>query len=294
MSKQKIVNFNVFYTCSIQEKGKAPYVSLTELFETIRKEYEEYPQYKVVKNYNYDPVRIKKIEPPNKNGYYHIVVERLDDTRYQKTTIYGDSIDLELENDEYIGHEISILYDPAKNVMVIQRNFSSLSPSGIEKFIDSILFDYYEKYFSFSLIPAMDNNAFKRARNSKTYKQLTLKVKGQQRDDLLKGLVYGSYDGVETVEIVITANRSKNGELNKTITTSLLDDWHNEEETEKLKVKIIENDDSNVETVDLLRQTIKRSLKYEYREAGELNANSIFLDMVRIYSEDDDAISLIV
>lgn len=52
-----------------------------------------------------------------------------------KTTIYGESIDVDLEENEYIGHEVSILYDPFHHTMLIQRNISSLSPSGIERFL---------------------------------------------------------------------------------------------------------------------------------------------------------------
>lgn len=293
MTKQKVVNFNVFFTCSLETKGNASYVSLVDLFELIREQYENDPNYKVVKNYNFDPIRIKKIEPPNESGYYHIVMERLDDTRYQKTTIYGNSIDIDLEQNEYIGHEISILYDPANNAMLIQRNISSLSPSGIEKYIDSILFDCYEEIMNFKLVPAIDKDAFRKARNSDTFKQLVLKVKGDKSDDLLTGLHWtGRYEGVNTVEIIVTTNRSHTAELDSKTTGDILDHWVDDEDVEKLKVRAVENEFSNIETVDLLKQNIKRSIIYEYREAGELNANNIFLDMLRIYRDNDDAIAL--
>lgn len=295
MAKQKKVNFNVFYTCSLETKGEASYIPLTDLFDLIRQQYDNDPNYKVVKNYNFDPIRIKKIEPPNENGYYHIVMERLDDTRYQKTTIYGNSIDIDLEQNEYIGHEISILYDPANNAMLIQRNISSLSPSGIEKYIDSVLFDYYEELMNFKLVPAIDQEAFRKARNSYTFKQLVLKVKGDISNGLLTGLIGNrNYEGMNTVEITITTDHSWDAKLDSSITGNLLDNWIDEESVEKLKVRAIENEFSNIETVDLLKQNIKRSIIYEYREAGELNANNIFLDMLRIYRDDDDAIALLL
>lgn len=295
MAKQKKVNFNVFYTCSLETKGKASYIPLTDLFELIRQQYDNDPNYKVVINYNFDPIRIKKIEPPNENGYYHIVMERLDDTRYQKTTIYGNSIDIDLEQNEYIGHEISILYDPANNAMLIQRNISSLSPSGIEKYIDSVLFDYYEELMNFKLVPAIDQDAFRKARNSDTFKQLVLKVKGDKSNDLITGLIGNrSYEGMNTVEITIATDQSRGAELDSSITGNLLDHWIDEESVEKLKVRAVENEFSNIETVDLLKQNIKRSIIYEYREAGELNADNIFLDMLRIYRDNDDAIALLL
>lgn len=43
---------------------------------------------------------------------------------------------MELEDDEYVGEEVSVLYDEQLSIMVIQRNRNSLSPSGIEEFLN--------------------------------------------------------------------------------------------------------------------------------------------------------------
>ena len=43
---------------------------------------------------------------------------------------------MELEDDEYIGEEVSVLYDEQLSILVIQRNRNSLSPSGIEEFFN--------------------------------------------------------------------------------------------------------------------------------------------------------------
>ncbi|MCW9140950.1 hypothetical protein NR218_07850 [Staphylococcus sp. SUC_1.2] len=60
MPKQKIVNFNLFFTCSLENEQEASYLPLSDLFEAIRIDYENDTNYKVVKNYNFDPIRIKK------------------------------------------------------------------------------------------------------------------------------------------------------------------------------------------------------------------------------------------
>ena len=43
---------------------------------------------------------------------------------------------MELEDDEYVGEEVSVLYDEILSILVIQRNRNSLSPSGIEEFLN--------------------------------------------------------------------------------------------------------------------------------------------------------------
>lgn len=294
MVKTKIVNFNLFFVCGVVQEDYHEYFPLRDLLDVLIEDYNEFPSYKVVKNYNFDPIRIKSISPPQENGYYHIIMERLDDTKLQKTTIYGESIDVDLEENEYIGHEVSILYDPFHHTMLIQRNISSLSPSGIERFFDSVLFDYTGEYCNFSLISAIDRNTYDKAQNSNIYRQFAIKVKGNQVDDLIRGLSSNSIDGAEYIEIIVSTKKSKKSELNQFRTRQLLDDWANDSNVEKLSVKVKDDFDSKVESIDLIHQAIKRSLIYEYREAGQLNAQNIFLDMVRIYRDDDNALSLMI
>nr|WP_068129265.1 DUF6731 family protein [Nosocomiicoccus ampullae] len=294
MARTKIVNINIFYTCSLEDDGKYSYLPLQELFDTLKNDYESDKEYKVVKNYNFDPIRIKSVEKSNSTGYYHIIMERLDDKPLSKTTIYGESTNIELKDNEYIGHEISILYDPTKHVMLVQRNISSLSPSGVEKFIDSIYFDYYEEYANFKFVAAIDGRAKDKALNNDIYRSIALKVTGDDTDDLLLGISGNKYEGVESVEIIISTNRSKSAELDCQTSKNLLNRWVDDNNVEKLFVKTKETEDSPVEEIDLLKQALKRTLKYSYTEGIELNAHRIYFDMVDLYRNDDDAISLLV
>jgi hypothetical protein len=294
MSKTKVVNVNVFYSCSIEGKEMCSYLSLQELFDTIREDYESNKDFKVVKSYNFDPIRIKSIEVSNNTGYYHIIMERLDDRPLSKTTIYGESTGIDLKDNEYIGHEISILYDPLKHTMLIQRNISSLSPSGVERFIDSLYFDYYEEIANFKLVAAVDNRAKGKALNNEIFRRINLKVTGDDADDLLLAVSGSKYEGVESVEIIIATNRSKDAELDHDISKKILTDWVDDDKVEKLSVKTKETEDSPIKEIDLLRHSLKRTLEYTYQEGSELNAYRIYLDMEDLYRNGDDAISLLV
>jgi hypothetical protein len=294
MSRTKLVNINVFYSCAFEENEKYSYLSLKELFDTIKEEYEDDNEFKVVKSYNFDPIRIKSVDVSDITGYYHIIMERLDDRPLSKTTIYGDSTDLDLKENEYIGHEISILYDPAKNVMLVQRNISSLSPSGVEKFIDSLYFDYYEEFANFKLVAAIDRRAKTKALNNDIYRKITLKVTGEDTDDLLLGVSGNNYEGVESVEIVISTNRAKDSKLDYSVSKRILENWIDHDKVEKLSVKTKETEDTPIEEIDLLKHSLKRTLKYSYQEGVELNAYRIYSDMENLYRNDDEAISLLV
>lgn len=289
--RTKLVNINVFYPCEIYNDVAAYYVNLSEMFNTIKLRYERQPYYKEVANYNFDPIRLRTIEVDN-NGYFHIVFERLDSSAYYKTTIYGETEDLNLNDDEYIGHEISVLYDPAKNVMLIQRNVSSLSPSGIEMFIKQLYSDYYEEDIYFKLVAAIDNNAVNEALNKGVYRQLILKVDENSAQDLLHSVTNEEYEGVETVELIITTRKGKSSALNTITTQKILTRWVDDPSVEKLTVRAKEGIDMPIEEIDLLKQALKRTLEYRYEAGIELNATRVFEDMRDIYRNGDDALSL--
>ncbi|MEX6218653.1 DUF6731 family protein [Mammaliicoccus sciuri] len=291
MAKDKVVNINVFYSCEIYNDTKAYYVNLTELFDNIKRRYEQNPFFKEVANYNNDPIRLRSIDVDN-FGYYHIVFERLDSSTYYKTTIYGETVDLDLNDDEYIGHEVSILYDPFKNVMLIQRNISSLSPSGIEMFIRQLYFDYYEEDLYFKLVTAVDENATNSALNKEIYRQVVLKVNESSVQDLIGTVTHEPYEGVETVEIIITTKKSKSSQLNKDITQNILTRWVDDSSVEKLSVRAKNGEDMPIEDIDLIKQALKKSLVYRYEQARELAASRVYEDMRDIYRNGDDALSL--
>lgn len=291
MTRNKIVNINVLYTCEIYDRENAYYVNLTELFDNIQKRYVNNPLYKEVASYDNDPIRLRSINIDN-FGYYHIVFERLDGSTYYKTTIYGDTEDLDLDEDEYIGHEVSILYDPNQNVMLIQRNISSLSPTGIERFIRQLYFDYYEEDIYFKLVSAVDDNATDSALNKEIYRQVALKVNKNSTKDLIVGITEDDYEGVETVEIIITAKNNNKSQLNTDTTQNILKKWVNDTSVEKLSVRAREGENMPIEDIDLIKQNLKRSLVYRYEQARELDAERVYEDMRNIYRNGDDALSL--
>lgn len=291
MARNKIVNINVLYTCEIYDRENAYYVNLTELFDNIQKRYVNNPLYKEVASYDNDPIRLRSINIDN-FGYYHIVFERLDGSTYYKTTIYGDTEDLDLDEDEYIGHEVSILYDPNQNVMLIQRNISSLSPTGIERFIRQLYFDYYEEDIYFKLVTAVDDNATDSALNKEIYRQVALKVNKNSTKDLIVGITEDDYEGVETVEIIITAKNNNKSQLNTDTTQNILKKWVNDTSVEKLSVRAREGENMPIEDIDLIKQNLKRSLVYRYEQARELDAERVYEDMRNIYRNGDDALSL--
>ncbi|WP_049775606.1 DUF6731 family protein [Caldicellulosiruptor kronotskyensis] len=43
---------------------------------------------------------------------------------------------IELDDDEFIGEDVSMLYDPELNVVMLQRNIRSLGATGIEKYLN--------------------------------------------------------------------------------------------------------------------------------------------------------------
>ena len=78
--------------------------------------------------------------------------------------------------------------------MLIQRNISSLSPTGIERFIRQLYFDYYEEDIYFKLVTAVDDNATDSALNKEIYRQVALKVNKNSTKDLIVGITEDDYE----------------------------------------------------------------------------------------------------
>lgn len=288
--KYRKVSFQLFFTCSYlsdADDENPAYENIKPLFGEIDELYKSDNGYKEVYNYNMDPIRIKELDDDDVNGYYHIVIERLDDTVLSKTTIYGESEDLPLDEEEYIGHEINILYDYHNDLMLLQNNVSSLSRKGIELFINSLLFDYkkdedFDIYFL--LVPAIDKKSFRKAKDKKVFSTLGVEITGKENNDYGLFNLEKEFDNIGSIEITIKS-KSKKEPLKRETTVDFLEQWSGSEIPKKLWIKGRDDEDDQLELINLLKQTVKFYYDFEYEKGVRLSSNSIYYEMKRMYDE---------
>src|SRR5699024_11023389 len=154
-------------------------------FEQVRNEYQKAKdrielglgpvEYKIIYAYNNEPARLSEVSVDSDSQYYHLVFERLDYQLPNRTTLHGESEALDLEDDEYIGIDVNVLYDSENHIFMIQRNRSSLGPSGIEIFLRTIINGYVGQIDGeFNLAMVSDTTAKRRAFNQNAYRKVHL------------------------------------------------------------------------------------------------------------------------
>lgn len=285
MSKIKIVKYN-FFRPTIKTNENEVLIDLSGVFERIRRQYQAgVGTYKIIYEYNGEPARLADIKFEVETGFYHLIFERLNYQIPSRTTLHGESQIIELEDDEYIGIDVNLLYDPRDHVLMIQRNRDSLSTTGIESFINTILNrDIENLEGSFCLAIVSDENIKTKALRQSVYRKLHFKVTGTKADDIISRLTRNQGDlGIETVEVILSSKPTRNAEIDETFSKQLLEEYSEDPEVQKLRIRARSSEDSSIEAIDLFDYKIEAISEFEFNENRYLNPISVFERMQNLY-----------
>ncbi|MGE7091192.1 DUF6731 family protein [Lysinibacillus sp. NPDC048646] len=296
MSKKKPIGFN-FFRPIIKQKNKDYYFSFKEVFEEIRikyvkgrenKESGKDDDYKLVYVYNNEPARLADIDIDVETQYYHLVFERLDYQVPSRTTLHGDSKALDLDPDEYIGIDVSVLYDSVNHIFMIQRNRNSLGPTGIALFLNTMVQDLLEKVnASFDLAIVSDNSAKTRALKQKAYRKLNFKVTGNKAKGIIEKFTKKEGVGVDSVEIIFSSSLSKKAEIESDFVKEFLEEYVDDSDVKKLKIRAREDDESVIEPIDLIDHKMQTFCDFEIDNKRHLNPISVFEKMKIKYDTEE-------
>ncbi len=294
MAKAKKVGFNFFKPYTVTREGERVLINLKPIFEVIREKYEEEKnkeeqnrgEWKYVYDYKGEPARLSDITLDSSNGYYHLIFERLDYVLPNYTTLHGESKALELEDDEYIGREVNILYDPEEHILMIQRNKDSLGPTAIGLFIRTLLVRS-ETAESFDLAIITDTTARRRAFNQKAYRKFQLKVVGVAADGLVEKLKGHKVDGIDSVEITFSSSAKKDDKIDDDFSKGILEEYVGHSDVTKFKIRAREEDEGVVEPIDLIDHKLLAYTVFRFEQDRSLNPISVFEEMVRIYTLEE-------
>ncbi|TPE65925.1 DUF6731 family protein [Halalkalibacterium halodurans] len=296
MAKSKLVGFNFFRPKCTNEKGKITNINLVPLFEELRKRYQKgketatdvtkKTEYKIVYNYNGEPVRLSNIELDVNSQYYHLLFERLHYDLPNKTTLHGESEVLDLSKEEYIGHEVSVLYDPYTHVLMIQRNRNSLGPSAIEQIFKALLSEAGTTN-NFVMPMISDKGAKKRAFKQSAYRKIQMKVVGAQANGIVEKLTGKKAEGLDFVEIQFSTSPARIDSLDQEFSKEILQRYSEKDEVKKLSIRARENDDSPVEPIDLIDHKLQAYTHMKLDPKRKLNPFAVFANMVKIYNDSE-------
>ena len=247
-------------------------------------------------NYRQEQARLEEATWDDELEFYFLHFVRLRDTIPSKATTSSKVEPLELEDDEYIGEEVSALYDENNHVLMLQRNKYSLGPEGIEEYLN-LLWDSEEESIHLRAICPPD--IFEMARKSAEYRKLNLRfadlknVNSQRIVDRLRSPLknifssFEKYEGVNA-QVTITVGNTKNSLDDETINETLSDIEENRELFSGAELARRANDDTRVELIDLFEHKAHDFGTFRMEKRETLSHYSIAKEMWTIYSADED------
>lgn len=223
---------------------------------------------------------------------YHLTFERLFDNELPIITeLSGESSPLEIEQGEYIGNSVSLLYDSLNHLFMIQRNRDSLGPKALEGALKLIIRNYFDEILdetieSFSLNLLWEQNPTQKALNKNYFKTFHLEVGGQTKNNILQNLIRINNDpeSINTIEIKIKTGRRQNDSIDLETSRELITEYVEHEDVIKISVRAKDTVDDFIEPIDLLNQKFVSKLEFVIDETRHLNPVAVFESMLLEYT----------
>lgn len=228
---------------------------------------------------------IQKIEL-DEDRYYTIRFYRLRDTNIPSKIKEGhDAMPIDLEEDEYIGEDMNMLYDRSLGVCMIQRNRMSLSVSRIAEWMTKSCEEGYRVRF----LPIYDVKNFGAFVNKKirtidfTFGNINEDVEIRSLGEIINGVK--KLHGL-TGHITISVGRNKSKELDNANSLDLIEELQNNRDViTSAKVKMKDDDKSRTEIVDLFDDMLHDYIPFDIEIKKNLDFNAERVAMLNKYKE---------
>ncbi|OME08021.1 hypothetical protein BSK64_06185 [Paenibacillus odorifer] len=245
-------------------------------------------------DYRQEKSRLETSYWDNELEFFFLHFVRLRDTNIPSTARQNGQVEpLELDDDEFIGEEVSALYDEDNHVLMLQRNKFSLGPEGIEEYFNIIWNNPDEIIY---LRPICPPNTFEIARRAAEYRKINIRLADLRevpRENILNrlrspigGLISSvrNYEGAN-VQVTITVGTSRTDSLNdETINDTLIDIEQNPDLFTRAELVIKEEDDSRIELIDLFEHKAHDFGNFRMERRETLSHYAIAAEMYTLYS----------
>lgn len=198
---------------------------------------------------------------------------------------------IELEDDEYIGEDVTALYDEKLNILMLQRNRYSLGPSGIEEYFNLLWNNEEETIY---LRPICLINPVEHAKKALYYRKLNVRFADlpinsvdDWEDNSFKKLIkaFGTFDAV-TAEVTISVGRTRDATLNRdTVHESIKEIYAHKDIISRAELAKKDDEDTSVEIIDLFDHKIHDYLYFTLELRQSLGCENVAYRMYEKYKE---------
>ena len=232
-------------------------------------------------DFNNAKARVEKISVRKGEGIWGLRIMKLRNTNIPaKAKDNEDAKVVELEEGEYIGEDLFMIFDVSSGIAMIQQNRFSLGISRLEEFLQFTYNTYTDltNKSKVSIEPIVEIGKNRKLRGN--YKQLeisfaNLKDYTEEGETSLATILkpFKNLYGITGI-IKVGIGRTKEDTLNRTEIMSLADelkDESNKRFIRSAKIKLQEEEDSDVEIIDLFEENCHDFLTFELEERTLLN-----------------------
>ena len=203
---------------------------------------------------------------------------------------------MQLDEDEYVGEEVSALYDQSFNVIMLQRNRNSLSPSGIEKYFSFLLGNGDQ--IELKPIPVPDE--LKTVKPQQIFRKLSVGFSPTNIDDEILNntnngiikIIRGAKEmgALRATVILSLGNSSKEKTLSQKEIVEL-GSLDNPIGFNRIQVNRRENEDTEIEMVDLISSKLNDVITMTVSKKDPIKYERLILEMQELYNEKVDLLN---
>lgn len=194
---------------------------------------------------------------------------------------------LDLEEDEYIGEEVSALYDEKTNVLMIQRNRNALGITGIQKFFNDKLNDS-KNIIEFRMVPFTNN--IQELQNMKLRKIevnfADVKIDTSNKNSSLINLLLGA-EKMKSLNTKVSFSVGRGG-AERSLSPEEIEDFiglSKDDGFNKIHLEYKMQEDAPLEIVELINGVLVDDIKMELSKENGIVYDRVIKQMIPIFKE---------
>ena len=235
----------------------------------------------------------------NFDGLYHYLDEdiyvfrvyKLRDNNVPSIVKEGSSAEpIELEDDEYIGEDMTVLYDWKNSICMVQQNRMSVGTSRLAEWIGKQ--SNLDSSMNVAFVPISDQFTMRKLKN-KYVRSIDFSFANMEAEDgngplgrIISSI--GRYNGLNA-KITISVGRAKDAQLNPQTAMELIQDIQNNPGmigSAKAKLRGISDDDkARTELVDIFETSSHDYIEFSIKAKKPLDFNEARMKMYSTYMQ---------
>lgn len=233
--------------------------------------------------------RIDNITYDDKNDLWGIRFMKLRDTNIPSKVKENEEAEvIPLEDDEYIGEDLNMIYERKSGIAMIQSNRFSLSISKVAEFIQSTISSNDIKILIEPISDKFDKKDIKKRSIKKlevSFANLINLNESASNIQSLSSIIKPMYKlGGITGSITISLGRTRQKTLNKIEVNQILNEIEeNKEYLSTAKIKLRDDDEARTEIIDLLANVAHDYIEFTLETRTALGYEYAINSMIRTF-----------